>query len=254
MKGKELQGSDKWSSFYKAGRGNLHPDENLIRLVRGKYADIPRSGRMIDIGFGRGSNLVFFAQSGYECYGLEVSQDSIEAAKELAALWNVNLNLGLLTGTSLPFNDDFFDIILSWSAVYYYGSRSEVQKAIHEFYRALKPGGVLLMAVIHPNSFMARRLSDDLGDGRHRIDRANPHDNRQGIDIFYDPTSSGWRHLLKEFDEIEEGYVEMDLFSPLRRNAWRLFLARKNKERVVDPCPLVNLHHETGAGIRLRGH
>ena len=83
------------------------------------------------------------------------------------------------------------------------------------------------MSVIHPNSSMVRRLADGDDDGTHRIDRESPYDNRFGMEIFYDGTSSGWRKLLAWFQEIEEGYAESDLFVPQRRDAWRLFLARK---------------------------
>ena len=222
-----MKGSERWAAFYRTGTGNVYSDENLLRLVRGKYAPVPRSGRVLDVGFGIGGNLIMLAQSGYEAHGLEVSQESIEAARTLASQAGVDLHLGLLTGTGLPYPDEHFDILVSWNAVYYYGARPLVFEAIEEFRRVLRPGGVLLISMIHPNSFMARRLSDDLGNGTHRIDRESPHDTRFGMEIFYDGTSSGWRSLLAGFQEIEEGYAESDLFVPQRRDAWRLFLARK---------------------------
>jgi len=142
----------------------------------------------LDIGFGRGANLMLLAQSEFEAYGLEVSQESVDAAREMAARVNTNLQLDLLEGTDLPFEDSFYDLVVSWNAVYCYGQRSNVHDAIEEMRSVLKPGGVLLMSVIHPGSFMTRRLS---------------------------------------FDEVEEGYAESGLFDPERRDAWRLFLARK---------------------------
>lgn len=222
-----LSGAEQWAAFYATGAGNVFPDENLLRLVKGRYADIPSQGRVLDVGFGRGANLVMLAHMGYEAHGLEVSEESMKAAREMATQACVELHLGLLTGTQLPYLDSHFDIVVSWNAVYYYGTRSAVAAAIEEFHRLLRPGGVLLLSVIHPNSFMVRRLSDDLGDGTHRIDREDPHDSRYGMEIFYDGTSSGWRHLLAGFEQIEEGYAEADLFVPQRRDAWRLFLARK---------------------------
>jgi SAM-dependent methyltransferase len=182
---------------------------------------------MVDVGFGRGGNLMLFARSGYETHGLEVSQESVNAARQLAAAENKALTLGLIEGTSLPYADSFFDIIVSWNAVYYFETRTRVREAIADFHRVLRPGGVLLMSLIHPNSFMIRRLTDAQDDGAYLIDRADPHDNRHGSRIFFDPTSSGWRALLSPFAAIEEGYAEADLFVPARRDAWRLFLARK---------------------------
>jgi SAM-dependent methyltransferase len=205
------------------------PDENLVRLVKGRYVELPKTGRVLDVGFGGGANLIMCAQQGFEAYGLEVCQEIVDAVRKQAEqLYGINLNLDVLTDTNLPYPDGYFDIIISWNAVYYFGKRSLVQAAITEFHRALRPGGVLLLSVIHPNSWMVRRLSDRIGDeGGHLIDRPSEHDNRFGMEIFYDGTSSGWRRLLSDFKTIEEGYAEADLFAPGLREAWRLFMAIK---------------------------
>ena len=131
-----VRGVKKWASFYRQGSGNVYPDENLVRLIRGRYMEIPRSGRVLDVGFGRGANLVMLAQSGFEAHGLEVSEESIEAARELASLTGCRFHLGLLTGTNIPYPDHAFDIIVSWNAVYYYGKRSLVA----EYQRVLDRG------------------------------------------------------------------------------------------------------------------
>ena len=222
-----LAGSERWAAFYRTGAGSRFPDENLVRLVRGKYADLPRTGRALDVGFGTGNNLVMLAQSGYEAHGLEVAEECLGSARAMASRAGVDVSVGMLTGTELSYPDSYFDLVVSWNAVHYHGSRALVARALAEFYRVLRVGGVLLLSTIHPNSFMTRRLSDDPGDGRHRIDRDSPHDNRVGLEIFYDGTSSGWRKLLSGFQDVEEGYAEADLFVPERRDAWRLLLARK---------------------------
>lgn len=222
-----LPGADRWASFYGAGAGSVYPDENLVRLIRGKYIDVPRGGRALDVGFGTGNNLVMLARSGFEAHGLEVSEPSIARAQQIAKDAGVTLKLGVLRGTRLPYADGFFDIVVSWNAVYYYGDRTQVAAALADFHRVLRPGGALILSVIHPNSFMVRRLAPPTADGRHRIDRDSPHDTRFGLEIFYDGTSSGWRRLLNPFDDVEEGYAECDLFNPDRRDAWRLFVARK---------------------------
>jgi SAM-dependent methyltransferase len=224
-----VRDADRWANVFKQGGagGYQYPDENLVRLIKGSYADIPRSGRALDVGFAVGGSLIMLAQSGYEAYGLEVSQESLDAASKNAESAGVELNLGLLDSPALPYPDHFFDLVISWNAVYYFGHRKIVADALHDIHRILRPGGVLLMSVIHPSSSIVRLLSDDLGDGARKFDRRAPHDDRLGMEIFYDGTSSGWRKLLEDFGSVDEGYVESDLFSPARRNAWRMFLARK---------------------------
>lgn len=219
--------AEKWGSFYATGVGNYYPDENLVRIIRGRYADIPRSGKALDVGFGVGSSLVMLAQSGFEAHGLEVSSESITRAEQLAKAAGVNLHLGLLNGTELPYADGTFDIVVSWNAVYYHGSRTRVRAALDEFARVLRPGGVAILSVIHPRNAVVPRLSEDIGDGAHRFDQGASYDNREGTVIFYEPASEGWRGLFGSFGKVDEGYVEIELFNESRRSAWRLFLARK---------------------------
>lgn len=230
MSAEKIQGCEEWGRHYRAGIGNRYPDENLVRLLSGRYVPLPQSGRALDVGFGRGSNLVLLAQKGFEAYGLEISQESIDAAETLAKEAGVKLNLGLLQDTQLPYPDAFFDLLVSWGAVYYFGNRTLVAKALEEFYRVLKPGGALILLVLHPNSSTSKRLSRDLGDGAHEIEQVSSYDSRKGLKIFYDATSSGWKELLRGYESIEEGTIEFDLFVPERRDAWRLFLARKGAQ------------------------
>ena len=206
------------------------PDENLVRLLKGNYVKLPKTGRVLDVGFGGGANLVMCAQQGFEAHGLEVCQEIVDAVeKQARQLYGIDLKLGVLKDTSLPYADGYFDIVISWNAVYYFGERSLVRSAIDEFHRVLRPGGVLLLSIIHPNSWMVRRLGECIdGDGCYRIEKASDHDNRFGIEIFYEGTSSGWRRLLSGFDAVEEGYAEADLFAPDVREAWRLFMAKKS--------------------------
>ncbi len=221
--------AEKWGTFYASGVGNAYPDENLLRIIRGRYVDIPRSGRALDVGFGVGGSLIMLAQSGYEAYGLEVSEESITKAGAAAAAAGVKLHLDLLKGTELQYPDAFFDVVVSWNAIYYHGSRTRVREALQEFARVLKPGGVAILSVIHPENCVVPRMSADLGDGAHRFDQPADYDNRHGTVIFYEPTAEGWLELLETVGPTVEGYVEATLFDSARRNAWRLFLARKPK-------------------------
>lgn len=181
------------------------------------------------MGFGSPANLFLYSELGYEVHGMEVERSILDLAADAARENGHDVSLELITSPALPYPQDHFDVIISWNAVYYFGTRTLVAAALREFHRCLAPDGGALLSVIHPNSFMVSRLSRDLGDGRYRIDRESPHDNRLNSEIFFEPSSTGWRALLSDFDEIEEGYVEFDLFDPWRRNARRLFLARKKR-------------------------
>jgi SAM-dependent methyltransferase len=169
-----------------------------------------------------------YDECGYDVYGMEIHESILEDTRTAANEAEVDVTLDMIESPEMQYEENHFQIVVSWNAVYYFGSRPLVASALQEFYRVIDEGGCLLLSVIHPNSFMVQRLSDDLGEGKYRIEDSSPHDNRQNSEIFYEPTSGGWRSLLSNFDEVREGYVEFDLFDPKRRNARRLFLARKN--------------------------
>lgn len=206
-----------------------YPTENLARIIRGEYVNVPKSGRLIDVGYGSPSNLLMYDASGYDVYGMEIHESILQNTRRVANEAEVDVTLDLIESPEIPHEDDHFQIVISWNAVYYFGDRPLVASALEEFHSVIDEGGCLLLSVIHPNSFMVRRLSNHLGEGKYRIEDSSSHDNRENSEIFYEPTSGGWRSLLSDFDEVREGYVEFDLFDPQRRNARRLFLARKHR-------------------------
>jgi ubiquinone/menaquinone biosynthesis C-methylase UbiE len=93
-------------------------------------------GNYLDAGCGFGqwslSASLFFGN----VTGIDVSKERIEAAKKLAKNYN---NVRFLQGTicKLPFDDETFDYVFSYSVIYY----TNVDKAIKELVRVLKPGG-----------------------------------------------------------------------------------------------------------------
>ena len=138
-----------------------YPNENLIRLFSGKYVPVPRPpARILDHGFGHGNNLVFLVSKGYELAGCEISEYLIDEVQKLFKSIGKTVDLRPIKGLRIPFEDESFDVVVSWSAVYFNGTREAVSQVISELHRVLKPGGVLLLSTIHPDSalFSYRRL------------------------------------------------------------------------------------------------
>lgn len=195
------------------------PDENLVRLYSGKYSPVPLPpARIMDHGFGHGNNLVFLADRGYECYGCEISDFLIEEVNDLFAAMQYACELRPVRGLEVPFDDDFFDIVLSWNTLHYNGEKSAVLAVISEMHRVLKPGGVLLLSTIHPDNGITDRMTP-LGGGSYLIEAESDYDNREGLTFFMVSDEDELRVIFQIFKEIKIGRTFFDLFNTEKRHA-----------------------------------
>ncbi len=112
------------------------------------FVELPIQADILDLGCGGGGNL----ERWLECYpdahvsGIDHSPVSVS----IASGWNEKAISQdrcevILSGvTKLPFRDASFDAISSFESIYFW---SNMEKALAEAYRVLKPGGVLLLVV-----------------------------------------------------------------------------------------------------------
>lgn len=198
-----------------------YPDENLVRLFSGKYVLIPHPpAQVMDHGFGHANNLIFFARKGYECAGCEISEYLIDQGQRLFKAIEKPVDLRLVKNSDIiPFEDGRFDIVVSWSVIHYNGTRQMVSKVINELRRVLKPGGVLLLSTLHPDSCLFSRMKP-LGDGSYLIEDESKHDNRQGLIFFAVKSEDELSNLFNKFSEVKTGNASFNLFNPEERNAW----------------------------------
>ncbi len=114
------------------------------------FVELPIQADILDLGCGGGGNL----ERWLECYpdahvsGIDHSPVSVS----IASGWNEKAISQdrcevILSGVNkLPFRNDSFDAISSFESIYFW---KNMDKALAEAYRVLKPGGVLLLAVTH---------------------------------------------------------------------------------------------------------
>lgn len=100
--------------------------------------------RILDVGVGTGHMAFDMAKAtiGHnEIVGIDISDDMLSACRERCAdLSNVSFEIADLY--DLPFNEESFDVVLSVQVFEYL---EDVQKALLELHRVLKPGGRLIL-------------------------------------------------------------------------------------------------------------
>ena len=115
---------------------------------------LPDYGKVLDIGTLYANNLMPFFIRGWECYGTEVTSESVAIAKENLLRLRLNATVELGLNSQLPFQDNLFDLLLSMSTLHYEESISGIKDALREYSRVLKPGGTVLIQTVAPKHYL----------------------------------------------------------------------------------------------------
>lgn len=148
--------NQKWDEVYgKEFGGYWYPAEEVIKFSARylkrrvgidawqKKRDVKR---ILDAGCGTGRHVLFFQEQGYETHGVDISPEAIEIGNKL--LLSKNLKPNLRTGdiTKLPFEDEFFDVVVSFGVLDHI-LFSEAKKSIDEIYRVCEKGAYFYLSL-----------------------------------------------------------------------------------------------------------
>ncbi len=113
-----------------------YPDK-LARYLSSRYR-LPKGGKILDLGCGRGEFLRGFIRCGLNGYGVDRSTIGKSVCPEAEILQSD------IENEPLPYNDNSFDVVFSKSVLehFYYP-----EKLVQEIYRILNPGGLVITMV-----------------------------------------------------------------------------------------------------------
>jgi ubiquinone/menaquinone biosynthesis C-methylase UbiE len=193
----------KYDEVYKKGYDKRYPNLDLVRLERWYLKGKP--GRLLEYGFGTGTNLIHMLECGYDCDAVEVSGEALKLTErklasrpELAARARLAL---LEPGASrLPYPDESFDYALCINVLSLLGTRERVVALVKEFQRVLKRGGRAIIDVNGPASDFsvhATKIAPDTYEYRGNDGKGHP------SLCFCPQTEGSFREVLAGF-EIED--------------------------------------------------
>lgn len=154
------------------------------------------SGKLLEIGCGIGVDSIQLARCGFQVTGVDLTQTGIDVAKNHARHRGLAIDFRLGNAEFLDFRDAQFDVVYSFGVLHH---TPDMQKAIAEVYRVLKPKGRALIMLYHRRSIVewVHRLF--------RLPYESPQDLQDHCPVVYRVTAAEAKKLFSAFSEVKLG-------------------------------------------------
>jgi SAM-dependent methyltransferase len=145
-----------WSKAAVSSQQDLtFPAEYIIRIFKGKYPhlklkdEVAFEGKKIcDVSCGNGANLSLVHQCGFKIFGTEISADIVDIAKQHLARRDIrDFDIRVGTNENIPFDNAFFDFLISWNSCYYMGQQKDFGVYVKEFARVIREDGYFVLSI-----------------------------------------------------------------------------------------------------------
>lgn len=155
---------------------HLFPYSEIVRIL-------PNDAHLLEVGFGSGYGAGFLSETIENVTATDISEDTLAFASTLYQ----KVNFRIASGTSLPFENNSFDCVISFQVIEHI---HDSVLFLREVFRVLKPGGEVylttpnrrlrLFPFQHPwNSYHVREYSDN--SLLNEIKRVFPNAHMKGV-------------------------------------------------------------------------
>jgi Methylase involved in ubiquinone/menaquinone biosynthesis len=109
--------------------------------------------KVLEVGVGAGTDFLQWAKSGAECYGIDLTEESISHVTKVLEYHNLKAaDIRVGDAENIPYQDNFFDLTYSWGVIHH---SPDTVKALQELIRVTKPGGKIKCMVYNRHSLFA---------------------------------------------------------------------------------------------------
>ncbi len=164
------EGYDRWAASYE---DNMNPVQALEADALARLLTDLRDRVVLDLGCGKGRVArLALEQGARETVGVDVSEAMLKAAA--ASLPAASVRWVRADGRTLPFKAASFDVVICALMM---GHVDDLEAALSEIARVLRPGGLLLLSDFHPYATLRgwQRAFTDAESGRSFAIENHPH-------------------------------------------------------------------------------
>jgi SAM-dependent methyltransferase len=157
-----LQWTDEPAGAALADRYGRGTQEFFQEVERTRYALYPwllneylkserwHGKRMLEVGVGLGTDHLQLARAGARLTGVDLTPASIDYTRRLFDFHGYHSDLSVADAEALPFDDQTFDSVYSFGVLHH---TPNLDRAIHEIHRVLRPQGFALVALYNRHSY-----------------------------------------------------------------------------------------------------
>src|SRR3989338_1484536 len=122
------------------------------KWARDKFYEFKGEGelRILDAGCGIGVFSRFYARKGprFKVCAIDITPKAVEITQKSFKIFGLEGEIRLGSVEELPYPDNYFDYIVSNGVIHH---TLNTQRAVDEFYRVLKPGGLASVCIYYKN-------------------------------------------------------------------------------------------------------
>lgn len=159
-----------YEKIYQKGWGNRYPDSSIIsyyfHYIKPLIGVTGRRPKMLDFGCSLGANTKFFADQGFEVYGIDISETVIEKCITMNSFDRNHFKVCNILGEGIGLKELFgtdFDLIVA-SDVLYYFSKEDAHLVLNMFNEALQDQGVIYANWVTCNHYVYEKYKRNPGE------------------------------------------------------------------------------------------
>jgi ubiquinone/menaquinone biosynthesis C-methylase UbiE len=162
---------------------------------------IKKNDKVLDIGTLYTNNLWPFHERKCKLYAVETTNDAIKIAKNILKKKKIECILKKGTNQNLPFENNYFDFLLSINTIHYEQSEQNIIKSLSEYKRVLKTSGCLILQTVAPKHSIYKN-SKKIQKNIFQLNQKNDFRDKQKF-FFFNSKKNINNFFLKFFRKIE---------------------------------------------------